>query len=331
MRKTNMNNNNLLGFAVQTRTRESTPSPSFYRSIYSQIEEVGWEHLVNLSDDLSSVSFRIPDKQRRSYIVEIGLPEDYPESAPSVTAEVPYICQLRWSKRSRLKDVVCQFSEHLEKLQEFWSTMDDIDRHLLVVDPRQASRATTYRRVDLGDECHLLLAIDASNPRSLPECRFFGPDAIVDILRKKWRRNSRKWTTNKSCPENLGNMLETALPGPPNINEDDKQVDCGICYAQYLPIGKTLYLTGSLNSNKKIIRMFCSLRFSLSIEDDELEDQSGSPPDYTCDNPNCSRAFHSLCLRDWLLSITTTRQSFDVLFGDCPYCSGPVAVKINSK
>ncbi|KAK1292616.1 hypothetical protein QJS10_CPB17g02639 [Acorus calamus] len=273
-----------IGYVVQTRNRESTPSPSFYRSIYSQIEEVGWEHLVNLSDDLSSVSFRISDEKRRSYIVEIGLPEDYPESAPSVTAEVPYICQLRWSKRSRLKDVVCQFSEHLEKLQEFWSTMDDIDRHLLVVDPRQASRATTYRQVDLGDECHLLLAIDASYPRSLPE------------------------TTNKSFPENLGNILETALPGPPNINEDDKQVDCGICYAQYLPIGKTLYLTGSLNSNKKFIRMFCSLRFSLSIEDDELEDQSGSPPDYTCDNPNCSRAFHSLCLRDWLRSITTTRQ-----------------------
>ncbi|KAK1317805.1 hypothetical protein QJS10_CPA05g01680 [Acorus calamus] len=78
-----------------------------------------------------------------------------------------------------------------EKLEEFWSTMDDIDRHLLVVDPRQASRATTYRRVDLNDE---------------------------------------------------------------------------------------------------------------------LEDQSGSPPDYTCDNPNCSRAVHSLCLRDWLRSITTTRQ-----------------------
>nr|CAB3493401.1 unnamed protein product [Digitaria exilis] len=55
---------------------------------------------------------------------------------------------------------------------------------------------------------------------------------------------------------------------------------------------------------------------------------SGCATDYTCENPSCSRAFHSICLRDWLRSITTTRQSFDVLFGNCPYCSDPVAVKV---
>ncbi|CAN0864986.1 E3 ubiquitin-protein ligase FANCL [Linum grandiflorum] len=55
---------------------------------------------------------------------------------------------------------------------------------------------------------------------------------------------------------------------------------------------------------------------------------SGSATDYTCENTNCSRAFHSVCLGDWLRSITTTRQSFDVLFGNCPYCSDPVAIKI---
>ncbi|TQD82915.1 hypothetical protein C1H46_031514 [Malus baccata] len=87
---------------------------------------------------------------------------------------------------------------------------------------------------------------------------------------------------------------------PPDVEKNDQQVECGICYAQSLPI------------------------------DDELRDNSGTGTDYTCDNTSCNKAFHSICLVDWLRSITTTRQSFDVLFGSCPYCSEPVAVKINS-
>uniref|UniRef100_A0A0D9VYH7 FANCL C-terminal domain-containing protein n=1 Tax=Leersia perrieri TaxID=77586 RepID=A0A0D9VYH7_9ORYZ len=102
--------------------------------------------------------------------------------------------------------------------------------------------------------------------------------------------------------ENLSTVLDFALPPPPSVNiEDDKQIDCGICYVKHLPI------------------------------DDELGDHSGGTTDYTCENPSCSRSFHSICLRDWLRSITTTRQSFDVLFGNCPYCSEPVAVKITDR
>ncbi|XWS33439.1 hypothetical protein CRYUN_Cryun22dG0083000 [Craigia yunnanensis] len=35
--------------------------------------------------------------------------------------------------------------------------------------------------------------------------------------------------------------------------------------------------------------------------------------DYTCENNSCSKAFHSMCLVDWLRSITTTRQ-LDVMW-----------------
>lgn len=42
----------------------------------------------------------------------------------------------------------------------------------------------------------------------------------------------------KPFPENLSNLLEAALPRPPEVKMDDQQIDCGICYAQYLPVGK---------------------------------------------------------------------------------------------
>ncbi|ONI02669.1 hypothetical protein PRUPE_6G213700 [Prunus persica] len=247
---------------------------TFYRAVYSEIEEVGWEHLVRFGGDLTSLSFRILDGKGRMRIIEIQLDKTHPKCPPSISADVPYMFDLKWSTHSRLKDVVQQFKKHLEKLQAFWSTLDDIDRSLWVVDPKQASPAVSYRQINMGP--------------------------IVNLLRNRWRRNSKRWIKDKQFLENLKCLLETQLPIPPDVQKNEQQVECGICYAQSLPI------------------------------DEELRHKSGTGTDYTCDNTSCKRAFHSICLVDWLRSITTTRQSFDVLFGSCPYCSEPVAVKIDS-
>ncbi|KAG6504142.1 E3 ubiquitin-protein ligase FANCL-like isoform X2 [Zingiber officinale] len=276
------------------------PSPAFYRAVYAEIEEVGWERLVRAEDDLSSVTFRILDKKGQAHILEISLPRDYPESSPTIAADIPCTCEVVWSKNSRLSNVVQQFNEHLQNLQEFWSTIDCIDTTLRIVNPEESSLTASCRQIELGNDCYLLLHICPLRPNYLPECRFFGPDAAIDSMRTNWKKNAKKWSSDKPFHENLATLLERQLPGPPVLHKDEDQIDCGICYARYLPV------------------------------DDELGADSGSAPDYTCDNPSCRKAFHSICLRDWLHSITTTRQSFGVLFGDCPYCSEPVAVKVNN-
>lgn len=276
-------------------------SSSFSRAVYSEIEEIGWEHLVKLAEDLSFVTFRVIDKKERVHVLEILLDKSYPNCPPSVSADVPYIFNLEWSTNSRLIDVVKQFRQHLEKLQQFWSTLEDIDQSLWVSDSAQLQRATAFRHINIGNDCSIILLVDASEPRSLPECHFMGSDENVNLLRDNWRRNCKRWTKDKLLTENLANLLEVHLPGPPGVEKNDQQIECGICYSQFLPI------------------------------DDELGAESGSKTDYTCENSTCSKAFHSVCLRDWLRSITTTRQSFDVLFGNCPYCSDPVAVKIGTR
>ncbi|KAH9664097.1 e3 ubiquitin-protein ligase fancl [Citrus sinensis] len=207
-------------------------------------------------------------------------------------------------------------TQHLEKLQEIWNILDEIDKSLWVIDLKNPSRANVCRQVNLGYNCIIMLSIHIDDPSSLPECRFMGSDPMVNSLRKTWQRNSKRWNKDKPFVENVANLLETQLPRPPEHENNYQQVECGICYAQFLPI------------------------------DEELGAKSGGGTDYTCDNSSCSKAFHSVCLGDWLRSITTTRQgipiclpfvivtkswelSYDVLFGNCPYCSEPVAVKIS--
>ncbi|CAA6657691.1 unnamed protein product [Spirodela intermedia] len=270
--------------------RRPVPSSHFYQAIYAEIEEIGWEHLLRLEEDLSTICFQ--DKKERVHAVEMILPRDYPQSAPSVAA---------WPKGSRLKDAMKQFLEHLEDLQGFWSVLEEVDRDLWVLEPRQESHAASFRQICLGDGCQILLYIDAKNPMSKPECRFLGPNWLTDDLRKSWKKNSRRWVNDKPFVENLGALLGMELPGPPGAPQRT---------ASKMNVGSAMFISSHPVNGT-------------------LGTSTGTAVDYTCENPSCRKSFHVVCLRDWLRSITTTRQSFDVLFGKCPYCSEPVAVKLH--
>jgi E3 ubiquitin-protein ligase FANCL len=119
--------------------------------------------------------------------------------------------------------------------------------------------------------------------KCLDRSRFIGPvpsATHMNNLHMLWRRNCKRWSNERSFPENLECILGTELPKPLGlqVEDDQQQVECGICYAQFLPT------------------------------DEELGARSGTRTDYTCENISCNKSFHSLCLTDWLRSITTTRQ-----------------------
>uniref|UniRef100_A0A453H9I3 FANCL UBC-like domain-containing protein n=2 Tax=Aegilops tauschii subsp. strangulata TaxID=200361 RepID=A0A453H9I3_AEGTS len=139
--------------------------------VRAEIEEVGWGQLVSATGDdgVSCLTFRVMDEQRRHHLLEITLPMNYPACPPSIAADVPYLPKLQWSESSRLKDVLCQFQEHLKVLQDYWSTMDGIDKALWVVDPTKPTYAMSHHRIALGDDCYILLHVDTHKPNSLPE------------------------------------------------------------------------------------------------------------------------------------------------------------------
>ncbi|TWW78489.1 E3 ubiquitin-protein ligase FANCL [Takifugu flavidus] len=64
----------------------------------------------------------------------------------------------------------------------------------------------------------------------------------------------------------------------------------------------------------------CGICYSYRLED--------SIPDQVCNDPRCGQPFHQACLYEWLRGLPSSRQSFSVIFGDCPYCSKPITVKM---
>eukprot|EP00761_Pharyngomonas_kirbyi_P007167 gb/GECH01007176.1/.p1 GENE.gb/GECH01007176.1/~~gb/GECH01007176.1/.p1 ORF type:complete len:367 (+),score=37.66 gb/GECH01007176.1/:1-1101(+) len=273
-------------------TDQQDVSTSYYRNIMQEMDLVGWQRLVSLSADLTSIDIRIIDEARRDYILNISVTGEYPDQPPICRASIPSPVALRWHPSCTLLDAVRQYEEEIQRLQDAWAVLDDIDRCTWVLEPEHPTPAQMMRRIGLGNHASLQIDIDPNAPRRLPECRFLGADSIVLPLRENLNRNVRKWNLNLTLRENLEAVLEMKFPEPKEVLAEDFSVECGICYAYRL--------------------------------DDAVADK-------VCDNPQCCQPFHRQCLHDWLRAIPSTRQSFDTLFGQCPYCSSPITVKMFTK
>jgi len=106
----------------------------------------------------------------------------------------------------------------------------------------------------------------------------------------KLNKNLSSWDHNGMLLDNLQRVLELTFPSPQTTQKSDFMVECGICYSY------------------------------------RIGERQQMLPDKTCDNPKCARPFHRNCLYEWLKGLTTSRQSFDTIFGTCPYCSNPISI-----
>ena len=90
----------------------------------------------------------------------------------------------------------------------------------------------------------------------------------------------------------MKDVLEIDFPARAILEKSDFSMDCGICYAYQL---------------------------------------DGAIPDQVCDNSQCGQSFHYICLYEWLRGLLTSRQSFNIMFGECLYCSKPITLKMSGR
>lgn len=91
-----------------------------------------------------------------------------------------------------------------------------------------------------------------------------------------------------------------ALPSKVTADEEDIGAECSICYAFYLP-GPS----GGADSS------------------------GGSIPEESCSAPRCGRLFHKQCLVEWLQSDASSTRAFNTLFGQCPFCTNTISIKLD--
>ncbi|XP_049640543.1 E3 ubiquitin-protein ligase FANCL [Suncus etruscus] len=283
------------------------PTPQFYSSVTQEIEVLGWDKLVYVDSSFSTIKLKAVDDSGRQHLITLKLKPKYPAESPDCFVDFPVPFSLSWTPQvtdqpklhtkiailpSSLISIHNQFSSALESLKAFWDVMDEIDEKTWVLEPEKPTRSAKARRIVLGHNASLNIEVDPRHPTMLPECCFLGADHVTKPLGIKLSRNIHLWDTENTVLQNLKDVLEIDFPARTVLEKSDFSMDCGICYAYQL---------------------------------------DGAIPDQVCDNSQCGQPFHQICLYEWLRGLPTVRQSFNIIFGECPYCSKPITLKISGR
>ena len=93
---------------INCRTIEGNPE-----LIMNEIDAVGWDHFVGVSDDLRTVRLCIRGGGKWSHEVELHIPENYPESAPTISLAAPFVVTVDWTKHRNMRNVVAAVEKDL--------------------------------------------------------------------------------------------------------------------------------------------------------------------------------------------------------------------------
>ena len=198
------------------------------------------------------------------------------------------------NKLKHLYDVFCL---SVSAYQQVMDELDEIDNTCWVLEPESPTYSTLYRRISLGNHCSMSFTLDVEQPRRLPMLySFMGNNEIITPFKEAMKKTSGAWDTSKSVKENFEFVFETKLPSRESAVKrqtelvEDMSLSCAICYTYKSPLGNR--------------------------------------PDVYCKHKSCARPFHTECLIEWLRSDSSTKQSYNTLFGLCPYCSEGITCKL---
>ncbi|XP_028845154.1 E3 ubiquitin-protein ligase FANCL isoform X2 [Denticeps clupeoides] len=279
----------VLEVALKNRPDHVTiPPPQYYSQLIAELESLGWDKLLFIDTEFCTLRLKGVDSSGHEHVLTVKLKPKYPFEAPEYTADLPVPFSVTWTLQSTLAHIHKRFLAELEGLAEFWSVLDEIDVQTWVLEPEKPSRADTMRRIAIGNNVSIKVEIDPRHPRMLPDCCLLGAEHVVTPLRSKLNTNMHLWNPDCGVLQNLKDVLEIEFPSPATHEKSSLSTECGICY---------------------------SFRLESAI------------PDQVCNDPRCGQPFHQACLYEWLRGLPTSRQSFNTVFGECPYCSKPITVK----
>ena len=267
-------------------------------AILKQLKELGFSKVSECDDNFEILTLVHRGIDDKDYFLSVSIPTGFPADVPKFeTQDLPpsdqgfYVWNLH---KSNLRSLYAAFIDQISRFSPFRRILKDLDTNTWVLDPPVQGLQHLYRRIVVCPGVSLQITLDPNDAQTLPDLKFLGPEAKVRPLRASLAQNFHNFDPDYTLVQNIERMLDIELPLAQDHQEDqeDFNVDCGICYGYKL--GEAL-------------------------------------PEKSCDqNPKCGRLFHQECLFEWIRSNPDSRQSFQTLFGKCPYCDVQISCKMPS-
>ncbi|ORX50108.1 hypothetical protein DM01DRAFT_1097458, partial [Hesseltinella vesiculosa] len=267
--------------------------------LYKELDQLGFDKISELSDALDSFTFVYSDTGHRAHRIQVKLPAAYPLQSPTIIADLPaketthgadLLLTQQLSSTTALSlsmvDRLQQAQHDIELYQTLFDAMDELDQQARVLAPSPVKRADTWRRLALGNHCSVQVTVDPWRPnQQRPLVQFFGREEMLEGFQQAWANYAASWQPGASLLTNLATALPTITTKSVEAQDDQDEMACAICYA-----------------------------YTLAQTQQET-------PSIICANLHCNRGFHTSCIIEWLQSNPSTTRSFNILFGQCPYCN----------
>ena len=271
-----------------SKSEIKTDSIKQIENIIEEINKIGHENVVDISEGLTSVTLKSPDDDQDDQELILHIPPDYPLSPVTPVHLLPSSYPLATS--CSLVQIYRSWTEALEHLTPTWRHLAELDRLCWILDPVPPSSIHLYRRLVLTPAVSLHLELDPASPSSMPTLRFLGSDQKIGPIREHLAEHTELWDDDDPVHYNLERVLGLELPSKDDTAGASQSgggwnVECGICY------------------NYKL--------------DDKL-------PTVSCQDEKCCQSYHPSCLYEWLINLPGCRTSLNMVTGECPYCSQPL-------
>jgi len=261
----------------------------YYSQLIEDLDTLGWDNLTYVDKSLNEVHVSVSDRNNRKHSLKIKFPQEYPDIAPTISADLPCQTEFHFSKTKGLMGVLLQYEKYLNMFQALWDELDQVDQEMWVLEPEQPLRSDVTRRIALGKGSSLTFTVNPSFPNVKPDYQLLGSDRVIGPLQENLSTSFDLWDERKSIVDNWKKILGIEIPTRSNSKKEDIQGECGICY-------------------------------NYKLEDNKI-------PDRTCEDLRCQQQFHATCLYEWLRVLPTGQRSFNTIYGECPYCSKPISCK----
>ncbi|XP_046384217.1 E3 ubiquitin-protein ligase FANCL [Ischnura elegans] len=303
---------NLIAVGIQHGKLEKCESSShmenliekiqFYSRLIKEVQSSQWKEEISIEDgssrEFNEIQLRFYKKDEFDRVHTALVKFESATSCPLIIADLPSQVELTVSKGMTASQMYEKFVEAVDRLQDFWNLVDDIDESCWVIDPEQPKRKDSYRRIIIGTNVSLYLSIDPLDPHKRPDITFIGSERTVMPFRNSLQENLEQW-------DSIGVNIVSSLTRLLGLQE--------------LP-SKPSDEAGSLGA---IEQGECSICLCLRLDD-------GLLPSEVCNNALCAVPFHAACLFVWLQSFPTSHQNFNRLYGECPNCNSAISCPILS-
>jgi hypothetical protein len=99
-----------------------------------------------------------------------------------------------------------EFEKELTHFQMFWNILDEIDKKVWVLSPKDPNRAVKRRLFALGSDLFIQVILNPLHPCGVPDVKFVGSDHTVEEKHRKFSCAMDGWSVIKLLP---------GLPGLP--------------------------------------------------------------------------------------------------------------------